>query len=544
VRVGAPGTVTVTVPTLATELVLAVAVILNEPLPVRLAGVVFEIVNHATFLVAVHVPLEFTLIVASLAAAVGVHMACDIVRVGVAAWVTEIVRVGAPGAVTVISPNLGDVPMFVVAFILNEPLPVRVVGTKFETVNHATLLLTAHVLLDVTRTVELPPACVKFELAVDRLSVAGATGCVTEIVLVGAPGAVTVIVPVLCVAPMLAVALILNEPLPVWLAGEKFETVSHEVWLLVTVHVLLDVTRTVELPPACVKFEIAVDRLSVAGATGCVTEIVLVGAPGAVTVIVPVLCVAPVLAVALILNEPLPVRVVGEKFETVSHEVWLLVAVHVLLDVTRTVELPPACVKFEIAVDRLSVAGATGCVTEIVLVGAPGAVTVIVPVLCVVPVLAVALILNEPLPVRVVGEKFETVSHEVWLLVAVHVLLDVTRMVELPPACVKFELAVDRLSVAGATGCVTEIVLVGAPGAVTVIVPVLCVAPVLAVALILNEPLPVRLGGFTLDMVSHDVELLVAVHVLLEPTLISAKLADAGALHETLDRLSVAGATA
>ena len=229
-------------------------------------------------------------------------------------------------------------------------------------------------------------------------------------------------------------ATILNEPLPVRFVGEKFETVSQEVWLLVTTHVLLDVTLIVALPPTCVKFEAPVDRLSVGGAAGCVTEIVRAGSPGTVTVIVPVLCVVLVLAVAVILNEPLPVRVAGTKFETVSQEVWLLVTTHVLLDVTLIVALPPACVKFKTPVDRLSVGGAPGCVTEIVRAGNPGTVTVIVPDLCVALVLAAATILNEPLPVRVAGIKFETVSQEVWLLVTTHVLLDVTLIVALPPA--------------------------------------------------------------------------------------------------------------
>ena len=43
----------------------------------------------------------------------------------------------------------------------------------------------------------------------------------------------------------------------------------------------------------------------------------------------------------------------------------------------------------------------------------------------------------------------------------------------------------------------------GASGAVTVIVPVLTDAVVLAVAFILNEPLPLRSAGVMVFMVSH-----------------------------------------
>jgi len=61
-------------------------------------------------------------------------------------------------------------------------------------------------------------------------------------------------------------------------------------------------------------------------------------------------------------------------------------------------------------------------------------------------------------------------------------------------------------------------VLVGAPGAVTVIVPALFLLPVLAVALILNEPLPVRLAGVALEIVSQ-LALLVTVHLAFDRTL-------------------------
>lgn len=56
----------------------------------------------------------------------------------------------------------------------------------------------------------------------------------------------------------------------------------------------------------------------------------------------------------------------------------------------------------------------------------------------------------------------------------------------------------------GAGPCVTWIVRVGAPGAVTVIVPFLTLVPLLVDAFSLNEPEPVLLNGVILFIVSHD----------------------------------------
>ena len=81
---------------------------------------------------------------------------------------------------------------------------------------------------------------------------------------------------------------------------------------------------------------------------------VRVGAPGAVIVIVPVLCIGLALAVALILNDPLPVRFVGLKFEIVN-QLALLVTVQVLLDVTLTVVLPADDPGFQALVDKVRV---------------------------------------------------------------------------------------------------------------------------------------------------------------------------------------------
>ena len=228
-----------------------------------------------------------------------------------------------------------------------------------------------------------------------------------------------------------------------------FDMVSHDVLLLATAQVLLELTLTLPLLATDVKLIDVGDVVSVAGAAAWVTVMVRVVAPGAVTVTVPVRDAAPVLAVALIENEPLPVRFAGFIFENVSH-VTLLEMVQVLLELTLTLPLLATDVKLIDVGDIVSVAGAAAWVTEIVRVVAPGAVTVIVPVRDAAPVLAVALILNEPLPVRFAGVMFDMVSHDVLLLVTVHCLLEVTWTTEFCAADVGFQEAVDRLSVAGA----------------------------------------------------------------------------------------------
>jgi len=81
------------------------------------------------------------------------------------------VRVGAPGAVTVIVPVRDAVPVLAVAFILNDPFPVRFVGLKLEIVNQFTLLVTVQVLFDVTLTVVLPAAEPGFHALVDKVRV-------------------------------------------------------------------------------------------------------------------------------------------------------------------------------------------------------------------------------------------------------------------------------------------------------------------------------------------------------------------------------------
>ena len=358
VRVGAPGAATVIVPVLDTFVVLAVALILKEPLPERLAGVTLDIVSHAALLVgAFHVVLEDTLTVAVLAADDGFQVEVDRLSVAdAAACVTAMVRVGAPGAVAVRVPVLAAVPVLAVTFILNEPLFVRLAGLKLLAVSHAALLVIVQILLDVTFTVALLAAFVGVQEDADNESVAAAGFWVTVMVRVGAPGAVAVMVPVLAAVPVLAVTFILKEPLPVRLVGMKLLTVSHAA-LLVIVHVLLEVTFTVALLTAPVGDHEAVDKISIAAAGLWVTATVRVGAPGAVAVIIPVRATVPVLAVTFILNEPLPVRLAGTKLLTVNQAALLVIA-QVLFEVTFIVALPAALVGVHPVVDRASVPAA------------------------------------------------------------------------------------------------------------------------------------------------------------------------------------------
>ena len=63
---------------------------------------------------------------------------------------------------------------------------------------------------------------------------------------------------------------ILNEPLPVRLAGDIFDMVNHEVLLLVTVHCLLEVTWTVLKAAPDKGVHEDIDRLSIATLAGVI----------------------------------------------------------------------------------------------------------------------------------------------------------------------------------------------------------------------------------------------------------------------------------
>ena len=66
-------------------------------------------------------------------------------------------------------------------------------------------------------------------------------------------------------------------------------------------------------------FHVCVDRLSTGNAASCCTVTVRIGAPSALTLIIPVLEVFPVLGWTDIANEPLPVRFAGVMPCTLSH---------------------------------------------------------------------------------------------------------------------------------------------------------------------------------------------------------------------------------
>jgi len=212
-----PPPVTVIVPCLHTP-VFAVVLILKEPLPVRFAGDIFDMVSHDALLLTFHVVFEVTLIVLLSALSDRCHSVdgSNVSAAGAAAWVTEIVRVAAPGAVTVIVPDLGVVPVLAVALILNEPLPVRFAGDIFDIVSHDVSLLMPQVVLEVTLIVLFVANGEAFHVADGfSVNVAFAPACVTIIVRVETPGAVTAIVPDLAATLVLAVTFILNEPSPV-----------------------------------------------------------------------------------------------------------------------------------------------------------------------------------------------------------------------------------------------------------------------------------------------------------------------------------------
>jgi len=325
---------TVTVAVLVFGPGLAVAVILKEPLPVRLVGVTCDIVSHGWLLVGIfQVMFEVTFTVVKLPPETGFQVPGVTVNVGAGVWVTVICR-DIPGMDTVTVPVRVVVPVLALALTLKEPFPVLFGGCILPKVSHPTLLCICQVRLDTTLNVPAEPALVIFQVFCDMVKTPGCAPCDTWIVRVGAPGADIVTVAVLVYTPVLAVVLSLKEPLPLRFVGVMLDIVSHECELIGLFHTTLDVTVMVVLPPADGEFHVPEgDTVSTMGAAW-VTFMVRVVAPGAVTVIVPVRAAKPVLDVVFILNEPMPVRLVGTKFDIVSHEVALLVAFQVLLDVT------------------------------------------------------------------------------------------------------------------------------------------------------------------------------------------------------------------
>jgi len=111
-----------------------------------------------------------------------------------------------------------------------------------------------------------------------------------------------------------------------------------------------------------------------------------------------------------------------------------------------------------------------------------------------------------------------------------HCVLDVTTITALSASKEGFQSFLNSSRLAVLPTCVTVIVRVGAPGAVTVIVPVLGAVPIFSLVLILNEPLPVRLAGVIWLTVNHDWSLEGVFHVLSEYTVITPEAALIGDL--------------
>ena len=132
------------------------------------------------------------------------------------------------------------------------------------------------------------------------------------------------------------------------LAGIMLETVSQLASLVATSHVVLEVTliSTLEATFEVENSHTFLDNVKLAVAA-CVTDNSRV-IPPPVTLMVPVLSAPVLLAVAVILNEPLPVRLSGVTFEIVSQLTSLVGSSHAILDVTLTmsevasdVKVPP-----------------------------------------------------------------------------------------------------------------------------------------------------------------------------------------------------------
>ena len=126
-----PPSVAVIVPVRGAALVFAVAFILNEPLPVRLVGVMLLIVSHEALLVGMfHVPLAVTFTVANAAADGGVHVFMLSANVVTPACVTVIVRETAPFADIVTVPVLAVLELFTEVTSVSAPVPVRLAGVS------------------------------------------------------------------------------------------------------------------------------------------------------------------------------------------------------------------------------------------------------------------------------------------------------------------------------------------------------------------------------------------------------------------------------
>ena len=136
--------------------------------------------------------------------------------VGAAACVTVMVRSGAPSPLTIIVALLEDVVELGEAVTLKEPLPLPFAPEMF---NQLAFVLADHPVFEVTLIVVGPPADGGRHDSGDKVR-RFEPCCITLIVRV-IPPPVTVIVPVRENTLGLGCAVILKEPLPLELVGDR-----------------------------------------------------------------------------------------------------------------------------------------------------------------------------------------------------------------------------------------------------------------------------------------------------------------------------------
>ena len=218
-----------------------------------------------------------------------------------------------PSPLTVIVAVRCDVPVLVAALTVTVPLLEPVAGA---TVSHVSLLLTIQFIFEVMSKVLFSAVEEKLSEVADtvKVGVSVAPGCVTLMIWEVTPEPLTVIVAVRCVASVLAVALIVTEPL---FAPEDGETVNHVGASCAIVQFVLEVILNDCCPASDVKLSEVVDSAKDGKVPSCVTLMVCVITPVPMTVIIAVRCVMSVFSVAVTVSVPLFAPVAGE---TVSQD--------------------------------------------------------------------------------------------------------------------------------------------------------------------------------------------------------------------------------
>jgi hypothetical protein len=339
-----PKTVIVAVRTLTLVLDSAVKVIVSLPEPDAEL-----MVNHESEPTILHTALEVIVNVALLlASALILNDSEETVKLE-AACVTVTVWEGTPVAVIVTVAVRSAVSELTVAVKVTAPLFDPEAGL---TVSHVPELDTPHPVLAVMLNVAVllaPALIVNVAGETDKLGIA----CVIEIVWVGTPAAVTVTSAVRATALVLAVTVKVIVPL---FDPEAGLTVSH-VPELDTLHPVLEVMLNVAVllaPAFIVNVAGETDKLGIA----CVTVIVWIGTPAAVTFTVVVRATALVLAVAVKVTVPL---FDPEAGLTVSH-VPELDTLHPVLEVMLNVAVllaPAFIVNVDGETDKFGIASVT-----------------------------------------------------------------------------------------------------------------------------------------------------------------------------------------